>query len=52
MERDCMISHGAARFLKEKLYDTSDAYKVHVCCICGLFCIANLKRGTFTCKGC
>ena len=52
MERDCMISHGAARFLKEKLYDTSDAYRVHVCGMCGLFCAANLKTGTFNCKGC
>ena len=35
-----------------RLFDVSDAYRVHICDRCGLFAVANLKRTTFTCKRC
>jgi DNA-directed RNA polymerase II subunit RPB2 len=52
MERDCMISHGAAKFLKERLLDVSDSYAIHICRQCGAMAVANLKLNEFRCINC
>ena len=37
MEKDCLLSHGSASFLKERFVKCSDQYVVHICSECGLF---------------
>jgi DNA-directed RNA polymerase II subunit RPB2 len=41
MERDVMIAHGMSKFCRERLYDVSDKYSVHVCRKCGMIASYN-----------
>ena len=52
MERDCMISHGASRFTKGRMYDSSDKYQVHVCKKCGLIASYNDEMNIHHCRTC
>ena len=52
MERDCMCSHGASRFTKERMYDVSDAFRAHVCKRCGLIAAYNDQMHIHYCKTC
>ena len=47
MERDAVISMGASRFLKERLFEQSDPYTVMICDLCGNFATSFSK-----CKAC
>ena len=47
MERDCMMGHGASRFLKERLCDQSDPYTATICSKCG-----NFSTSKSYCKAC
>jgi len=52
MERDCMISHGASRFTKGRIYDASDSYNLHICNKCGMIVCFNNKEKIHICKTC
>lgn len=46
MERDCLIAHGAAHLMLERLMISSDVFEVDVCQDCGFVgyngCVATL----------
>ena len=52
MERDCMISHGASRFTKGRIFDASDAYSTFVCAKCGSIAAFNNKEHIHHCNMC
>ena len=52
MERDCMISHGASRFTKDRIYHSSDSFQVYSCKKCGLIAVFNHEKKIHVCKTC
>jgi len=52
MERDCMVSHGATRFTKGRLYDASDSFSLHICNKCGSNVCFNNKEHIHICNIC
>ena len=52
MERDCMVSHGASRFTRGRMYDSSDKYSVYICKKCGLIASYNDKMHIHLCHTC
>jgi len=49
---NCMVSHGASRFTRGRMYDVSDKYSVHVCNKCGLIASYNDKLHIHICRTC
>jgi DNA-directed RNA polymerase II subunit RPB2 len=52
MERDCMVSHGAAAFTKDRIYNSSDKYEVYCCGKCGMFVKFNDNMKIHHCNTC
>ena len=53
MERDCLVAHGAAAFIRDRFFLNSDKYRVTVCDICGMIAAeANEENGSYHCRTC
>ena len=49
---NCVASHGATRFMRGRMYDSSDKYSVHVCKKCGHIASYNDKMHIHHCRMC
>jgi DNA-directed RNA polymerase beta subunit len=52
MEKDAMVSHGAARFTRGRMYDASDKYSVFICKKCGIIASYNDQMHIHHCRTC
>jgi len=52
MERDCLIGHGTAMLLKDRLLDESDKVVIPVCTKCGMVGTKDFESGGTTCPLC
>ena len=52
MERDCLIGHGAAMVLRDRLLEESDKYTLYICETCGHIAYYDMKQRKYVCKLC
>ena len=52
VSHNCMVSHGASRFTRGRMYDASDKYQVHVCKKCGMIAAYNDAMHIHICHTC
>lgn len=52
MEIECNWAHGIMQFLKERIMECSDNYRVFVCKKCGLMCNVTPEKNIYQCRNC
>ena len=52
MERDCLIGHGAAMLLRDRLLEESDKYTLYICENCGYIAYYDMKQRKYVCRMC
>ena len=52
MERDCLIGHGAAMLLQDRLLEESDKYTLYVCESCGYITYYDMRQRKYVCRLC
>ena len=52
MEMECLWTHGTLQFMKERIMECSDNYRVFICKACGMMAIVNPLKNIHCCRSC